>query len=190
MGWDWGSILGGGLGGLVGLGVGSGFLTDPSRWMTPGEHETRRRYEDIYGRLGPEGLNTKWIGEWGKEQTGAAKDAWEWALSEKMKRIAPGIAGRGMWGSPGVRGALQLEAQKPLDQALQQQLSNIQSQQWRMRGQAGQDWQNRELQKLLYQMMATGKMGELGITGSDIFSGLEGLAGSGMQAWGGMGGGG
>ena len=168
------------------------FLTNPNRWMTPGEHQTRRQYEDIYGRLGPEGLDTGWIGEWGESQTGAAKDAYNWALSEKMKRIAPGIAGRGMWSSPGVRGGLQAEAAKPLDQALSQQLMNIQGRQATMEGTARQNWQMRELQKLLAQMGLTGKMGELGVTGSDIFGGLAGLAGAGMQAWGmrGSGGGG
>lgn len=185
MPFDWKSILGGLGGGLLGLGVGSGFLTNPNRWMTPSEHQTRRQYEDIYGRLGPTAWEKpEWIADWGQSATAGAQESYQQALSAALARIAPPIAERNMWGSPGVRGALGIEAAKPLQRGLTRQLMGIDTEMAGMYGKAEMDWQMMELKKLLAQMGLTGQMGQLGVSGSDIFGGLAGLAGSGMQAWG------
>ena len=162
---------------------GMGFFFNPDRWMTPGEHKTKRRYEDIYGQLDPTELDLGWISKWGESQTGAAKDAYNWALSEKLKRIAPEAAGRGMWSSPGVRGSLQTKATAPLDQALAQMLSNITSRTATMEGTARQNWEQGNLERLRQQAQLSQLLSELGISGSDIMSGIGSLGGAALGLW-------
>lgn len=162
---------------------GMGFFFDPDRWVTPGEHKTRRRYEDIYGQLGPTELDLGWISKWGESQTGAAKDAYNWALSEKLKRIAPEAAGRGMWSSPGVRSSLQTKAAAPLDQALAQMLSNITSRTATMEGTARQSWEQGNLDRLSQQAQLSQLLSQLGVKGSDIMSGIGGLGGAALGLW-------